>query len=763
MRAAANAAWEGDWREAILSYQRALSEFPEDVDALSGLGMAYVSAGRPADALEPYEYASDLKPDDPVLLERLGEALEQLGRGDEAAQKYLSSARQYIDQQQAPRLAVGCWERAARVDPGCLEAHVALLRAYQRQRRIRDAVEQCLALARIYRDQGRIDYALRICRHALHLSPRDSGALALLDRLHCGTEPSEQPTLEDSEPAYEFTGQAAGEVSLPDAATLSFEAPPRDEAADERGSPVETTRRRALTDLAESIFEEEESAAAGSARPSKESIDALISRAIDFQTRGKVDQAIAAYEQVIDAGAERPAVHFNLGLLYQEQLRFDDAISQLECAVSHPDYRLGSHFALGECYRARGRIDEALGSFIEVLMIVDLATVTREHADDLINLYENLSDGYLAKGDQDHALEFANSLVTFLNDQGWEDKVRLARQRLDALAQEGPAVSLAEVLTVPGSERILESIALSQEYLKRGMFYTAMEECHFALESAPNYLPIHRQIAAVSLRMGRVDETVRKLVAIAGTYQVRRTARQAAAMYRQALKLTPMDTAVRAKLIELLISHGEIEQALQHYSTLADSYYQLAQVDQAREAYQEALQLAPRVDQEREWMVRLLHKIGDLDMQRVDWKHAISVYQQIRDLEPRDERARLMLMELHYRLNRPRRAIEELDKLLQIYQEEERSERVFVVLSDLLDRWPDKIALRARLAQAYLDAGHSEEALEHLDKLGDLQLAAGRLQDAKSTIQAIIALRPPDVRSYQALLEQIESGILPDD
>jgi tetratricopeptide (TPR) repeat protein len=763
MRTAANVAWEGHWKEAIQSYQRALAEFPEDINALAGLGMAYANIGRPVDALDAYQRASDLEPDDPVLFERLGETLEQLGRGEEAARAYLASARLYTDRQQSPRLAVGCWERAARVHPGCLDAHVALLKYYQRQRRIRDAVEECLTLAHIYREQGHVDYAVRICQHALQLSPRDTRALALFDRLRYGTEAPQQRDVEESEATPETEPQTMNEISLPDAVTLSFETSAEDAASEETGSPVETTRRQALTDLAESVFEEEVSTATRSTLLSKEAIDALISKAINFQTRGKVDEAIAAYEEIVHAGAELPAVRLNLGLLYQEKLRFDDAISQFERVVSHPDYRLGSYFALGECYRAQGRIAEALESFIQVMKIVDLATVRVERADDLSHLYEHLADGYLAKGDQDQALELANSLVTFLSEQGWEDKVRLARQRLDALTQEGPAVSLAEALTVPGSERILESMALSHEYVKRGMFYTAAEECHFALESAPNYLPLHRQIAEVSLKMGRIDAAVRKLIVVADTYRVRGTASQAAAMYRQALKLAPMDTAVRAKLIELLISSGEIEQALQHYTILADSYYHLAQMDQAREVYEEALRLVPRLDHQRDWTVRILHRIGDLAMQRVDWKNAVSVYQRIRDLAPCDERARSMLMELHYRLNQPRRALEELDQLLRAYQEEDRAERILVVLDDLLERWPAEIALRARLAQAHLDAGHTEEALEHLDKLGDLQLEAGRLEEARSTIQAIIALRPPNVASYEMLLERIETRGQSDD
>jgi hypothetical protein len=87
---------------------------------------------------------------------------------------------------------------------------------------------------------------------------------------------------------------------------------------------------------------------------------------------------------------------------------------------------------------------------------------------------------------------------------------------------------------------------------------------------------------------------------------------------------------------------------------------------------------------------------------------------------------------------------------------------MFSVLNDLLERWPANIALRARVAQAHLNAGHTEQALEHLDRLGDLQLESGRLEDAKSTIQAIIALSPPDVASYEMLLKQIESAGLSD-
>ncbi len=742
MQIGADAAWNRQWDKAIAAYQRALAEFPRDTDALTGLGVACSGAGRWEEALNAYQRASALSPKDPVLLERVAQTQEQLQQSRAAAEAYMAAAERYINQQQAVQQALTCWQHAIRVWPECLQAHAQLLHYYQGQGLIKEAVGECLALTHIYRGQGQVDRAIQVCEHALKLAPHDPEVLALFDSLRYGEQAAAEP------------GAPSVVEELTVSVTMDFSTP--SESLEDRSSPVAITRQKALSDLAESFFEEEAPPTlAGLARPSKMEIDALIGRAIELQTQGRIEEAISAYEKVAAAGVDQPAVHFNLGLLYQEKLRFDAAISQFERTVSHAEYTLGSHFALGECYRAKGRVDEALEHFIEALKIVDLATVRREQADDLIQLYEHLADGYVAKGDRDQALEFTNSLVTFLSEQGWEDKVVQARRRLDAVAEEGPTLSLAEMLASPDAGRILESVALAQEYVKRHMFYAALEECYSALGHAPTYLPTHRQLAQVLLAMGKIEEAVSKLVTIAGTYLARGDVRHAVGMYKRALQLAPMNTTVRARLIDVLVSHGAIEEALEHYMMLADSYYNLAQIDQARETYQEALRLAPRGDPQKRWAVRILHKIGDIDMQRVDWKRAIGDYEQIRKIAPDDERARLMLMELYYRLARPDLAITELDGLLKIYRESGKTSRIVAILEDAVREHPNDIPLRARIAQAYLDDGNVEQAVQHLDKLGDLQLTAGRVEDAKKTIQVILRLNPPNAAAYRQLLEQL--------
>jgi tetratricopeptide (TPR) repeat protein len=749
IQAAANAAWEQDWDQAITEYERALAEFPKNAAALTGLGQAHYGKGELDAALDAYQQASELTPNDPVLLERIGQTREQLGQGKEAAEAYVASASQYLSQQQATDLAFERWNDAVRACPDCIPAHAKLLEYYQKRGQNTEAVAECLALVHIYQDLGQIDYATKISQHALRLAPHDTGVLRTLDNLRF----SEQ-TVAEAEAAEKGPDPLdvfSGTVSVGST-----------ESVESRGSPAAIARQKALTDLAESFFAEDDSVAIAAppvdaeARPlSKAEVDGLLGRAIDLQTRGEIDAAIDAYEQVVAAGAEQPAVHFNLGLLYEEKLRFDAAISQFERSISHADYALGSHFALGECHRAKGRIDEALEHFIEVLKIVDLATVERDQADDLIQLYEHLADGYVAKGDRNQALEFTNSLVTFLSEQGWEDKVVQARQRLDVLAEQGPTLSLAEMLATSGSESLLESVSLAQEYTKRGMYYAALEECYSTLGQAPTYLPTHRQLGQVLLAMGKVDEAVAKFVAVANTYLVRGNIGQVIGMYNRALKLAPMDTTVRSKLIDILVSHGKIEEALEHYLILAESYYNLAQMDRAREVYQEALKLAPRGGHRQRWTVNILHKVGDIDMQRVDWKRAVGVYEQIRKIAPDDERARLTLMELYHRLGRPDLAINELDDVIKAYREHGKKQRIFTILEDAVDKRPDDIPLRTRMAQVHLDAGNVDQALQHLDKLGDLQMNAGRTEDASATIRAIIALNPPNVEAYKQLLTQI--------
>jgi tetratricopeptide (TPR) repeat protein len=78
----------GNFNEAIISYNAALSRNARDHDALRGLARAYLTSGKPALAGQPLAIAYQDNPDDPKLLELIGVADDFVGRHDEAQARY---------------------------------------------------------------------------------------------------------------------------------------------------------------------------------------------------------------------------------------------------------------------------------------------------------------------------------------------------------------------------------------------------------------------------------------------------------------------------------------------------------------------------------------------------------------------------------------------------------------------------------------------------------------------------------------------------
>jgi tetratricopeptide (TPR) repeat protein len=743
IRSGLNFAWEGKWEKALEAYQKALDEMPDDSVVYNHLGLANLQLERLEAALDSYTQASRLAPEDPAPLMRIAEIHATLGRRHAAADASFSLAA-ILRRRQNWAEAIQALQNTIRFQPDHAASRLAMAEIYAELDQPQRAAKERLNLARLFQRQGQIEQALEQCKRAVDLDPRNTEARALAEGLHLGPP---KDVVADATPDTPAT--AAEEGSTP--ADMA-----RDKALEElAGIPFEDVELGPAPDMA--AFQQDQAQAARISPPtlSRPQIDALIAQAIDFQTRGLIDEAIACYTKVIDAGVDRPAAHFNLGLLYQQRLRFESAISEFKTAVRHPQYSLGSHFALGECNKALGRIDDALEDFLQVLKIVDLGTVRHEQADDLIQLYDALADSYVAKGDREKALTFTNSLVEFLSSKGWEDKAREARRRIDSFSDEGMPLSLAEILAAPNADALLTAMSLSQEYIKRGALTAATEVCYRAVQFAPTYLPVHLRLAEVFCENNRIDDAVAKYQVVADLYVIREETRQAIGVYKRILRLKPMDVAARSRLIDLLTSSGEIDQALEQYLALADSFYQLAQVNKALDKYAEALRLVPRASDETEWHVRLLRKIADLHMRRLDLQEALDVYRQLVDLEPDDERARLHVIDLNYKLGRARQADREVVDMLEYYESADQVKRSLALLQEAIRLQPKQMGLRARLARAYIDAGLREEAIVELDALGELQLDRGLREQAITTVRFIISLQPKNIEAYRQLLSQL--------
>ena len=745
------------WDRALVEFQRALNEFPDDANALAATTTALINLKRWADAAVVLQYARQVQPDDIVTLERLASVLEQLNKPADAAEVYASMGDLY-EQQANIEQAIERWARASQFDPENIALRQKLAAAYQRQSQFKQAVNELIVLSRLYRKKGDLDQAAVQCRVALAIDPRNTDALKLMGEIRVERGTGSLPPLQEAAPAA--AGAAASALPSPAMTLDALEATVT--TTESSAGPVDMGKQRALSDLAELIFEEGSAlqpragARGAAAHLAKAEMNTLIGQAIEQQTRGQNQPAIATYQRILES-YELPAARFNLGVLHESELHFDEAIEQFQHTVRDPEYALGSHYALGECYRARGRRDEALRHFVQVLKLLDLATVSRDQIDPLMAVYENLANGYIA-GDPAQAEQFLNSLTEFLSSEGWQDKIAQAREHLNTLSGEGePIISLAEMLTVPNVELVLQSLAFIQEYIKRGKPYTALEEAYTAISYAADYLPMHRRIGDILWEGGNQEAAIAKYEMIADTFLARGDHRQAGLTYQRVLTLMPMDVQIRDKLIALYLRHRDYERALEQYIALADTYDQLADLDKTREKLQEAMKHVPRAPDSKRWAQRILHKIGDVDMQRIDWRRALQDYEHIKTIAPEDEKARLTLVELRFKANDTARAIKELDDLLVAYSTAGKAAKIIPVLEEQVRARPSEMALRMRLGRAYLGAGLTTQAIEQLDALGDLQLQAGMVKEAATTIKSIITLNPPDIEQYRQVLAQISS------
>ncbi len=690
-------AWDRQWAQAVAAYQAALTIIPDDPAALTGLGMALVQLNRLPEALTVYQRLARQNSSNTVALEKVAEIQEKLGQPGEAARTLLLLAEAHLRQHtiQGELSAVAAWERAARLAPDLIGPHQGLARVYERQGKTRQAIQEYLTVARLFSQRHEMDKAIAACQAALQLDPHDAEVLRALDLLR--------------------QGHALDNTSL---ATMSFHAVSL--SASSQDNPALDAREKALAALAEraatlptsdepSSFrdilndegrrakEEERNGDASSAARRPSSVGALLMQGLDAQKAGDSRAAIQAFEEARAAGEDSAAFHFNLGLLYQEQLRFDEALRELRRSVEDPAYALGSHFAMGECYRAMGQIEEAVRHFIEALKIVDVSATAEGEAESVIELYASLADTYTARGQREQAIAFTNALVSFLSGPDWQMRAAQARQRLnEASAEAGMTVSLGEMLDLQATGgRVLKAMADCRRAIEQGHVMTAIEECYRAIELAPFYLPAHERLAELLAQEGRLEEAAAKYGIIAQTYRERGDVNRAIAACMAQLRLSPLELGTQETLIALLLQRGQLDRALEQTLALADAYYQLAQVDKAAEVYREALKLASRLGS-RHAAVQILHRLGDIDTQRLDWQSATIVYKQIRRLAPEDERAIEALVGLYFKLGQSQRALAELDALLHLYKQRGEIARVRSVLEELVNNYPEEVGLRER-------------------------------------------------------------------
>ena len=150
--------------------------------------------------------------------------------------------------------------------------------------------------------------------------------------------------------------------------------------------------------------------------------------------------------------------------------------------------------------------------------------------------------------------------------------------------------------------------------------------------------------------------------------------------------------------------------------------------------------------------------MADIDLQSLDWRQALRVFEQICILQPDDVKARTNLVGINFRLGREEQAVIELDNYISYLRDNNQDQVAVKFLEELAEEYPKSVSTRRRLAAMYQQLGRNEETIAELDAVGEILINSGDRLGAIRVIEMILELDPPNKVDYQRLVEQLRAN-----
>ncbi len=750
-----SAAWDQEWEKAAFAYRRALQEFPDHPKALNSLGLALFQLAQFEDALQIYQHVAKLSPEDPVPVEKVAQLSERLGNLQNAVDAAMRAADLFLNQRDAEK-AIENWVRVTTLNPENAIAHSRLALVHERLGHTEQAVTEYLAVASLVQRSGNAEKTQELADKALSLMPKSPAAKQAQTLLKTG----------QLLPKPVRGKGGTGPIGMAQVKQLQ-----KPKQAASGLDPIAEARQKALTQLAEILFEySDESPSAqerrglsaimkgtgqlGGVQVEQTRVVLHLSQAIDSLSKNLDSQAAEELENAIEAGFNHAALHFALGLLRTKGERLESAQRHLQHSVKHNDYNLATRLLQGQMLVKKGKPQEAALEYLEALRIADSLVVPPEQADEIRQLYEPLIEAQQGQSEAD-AARLCENVHNLLMRADWRDQLHKTRGQMPK-QESGMLAPIAEVLFQAQSSTVLESINRIHQLARAGSLRSAMDEAFDAVQHAPTYLPLHSIMGELLIQEGRDQDAIAKFTVIANAYSVRGEVGQATKLLRRVIQLAPMDLNARTRLIDQLVARGQVDEAIQEYIDLADIYYRLAELDIARKTYTTALRVVQQANANRSWNVHILQRMADIDLQRLDWKQAVRVFEQIRTLRPDDETVRKQLVNLNLRMGQQQQALSELESFITYLESSRQAEKSIDFLEDLLKEHEDESLLKRALAEQLHRAGRTQEAITQLDALGETLMQSGNKREAMDVINQIVLMNPPNAEDYRALLAQLQ-------
>ncbi|MBP1466406.1 tetratricopeptide repeat protein [Candidatus Chloroploca sp. M-50] len=627
MEQSREAARVNKWDEALKAIIRALQEFPNDTDARISAAVALFQANKLDRALQLFEDLRAADRQNPFFLSYIARAQARQGHG-KAVESYRELAELHLTQQH-PMQAIEALRELLRLKPDASAQRAQLARLYEEAGGIREAAAEHLTLAHELLEQQHLDLAAEAAETVLRLDPQSREARDLI------------VTIRDA------MARSAGLEPKPSAEPGGAQASP----------PPEARRSR--------------SGVTGILRTQQFSIEKLVEQAQKKQEAGAIDEAARLYEEALAAGLSRADVLYSLGLIYQERGDHRLATNVLTRAAADSEYALSAHFALGQSYSELGQLPQAAQEFEQTIQLVDLETIGRNEADDLIEMYQNAATIYEQIGDLAHAAALYDTLAGFLESKRWgRERAAEFKQRSKALTDRNMLAKLRSINTGPltpqgepepaqgdttTSSEVWGKIRPITDFLRGGKTPTTgaltnrastptIPEPMIALESlpigdAPNVTPL------TPLDTSGLDAEAAGWVELSSKYLEQGLIEAALDACHETIRVAMDYLSIHLRMGEIYERQGRPEEALTKYQLLIDTYEVRKEAHKSIDVYYRMLDLAPDTLNVRLRLAETLRDAGRIE-------EAVSQFLQVAGT--------------YFRLGQSNKALEEYRSLLQL-------------------------------------------------------------------------------------------------
>ncbi len=264
-------------------------------------------------------------------------------------------------------------------------------------------------------------------------------------------------------------------------------------------------------------------------------IESQLEEVRSLQEAGQFDPSIAPLRRILAEDSNHPEANYRLGIALRQTGRASLAVWPLQKASESDEYAIQAGLLLASTLAANTAHEEAIKAATRVLTL-DAANVMALHT---------RGQAYLTIGQPDLALADAEAILEISRDDH-----RAALLRGSALidldrAEEAETAfqDLAEQADKSGdaNDAARKCAALATFYRSQKQNDRARETFEKCIEKYPTHALLQQWVADFYVEMGEPDKAI--------------------TVWRSAVKTTPEDLGLRAKLADLLYGQGDVEEA----------------------------------------------------------------------------------------------------------------------------------------------------------------------------------------------------------